>query len=170
MVQHKTEEIEGQAEAVIDNAVMKEDTAMHSRKRDGEWKMTRSEEEECGRGMKRSNRGGHVKDAAAAWMVGDKMPQIPGWRGDKMPQMPGRRGQDAADGRSASAQKQDSSHCIGGVQQLATQWTRTPPTQGRGRTRSTGATKSTAAEELASVLVGSTRNLRRLPPWFSVGL
>ena len=81
---NKTEEIEGQAEAVLaDYAIMKEDTAMmHSRKRAGKWKMARSKEE-CERGMKRSSRRGHAKDAAAAWMEGDKMPQMPGWRGTR---------------------------------------------------------------------------------------
>ena len=63
------------------------------------------------------------------------------------------------------------SHCIGGFQ-LATQWVRIkmmpPPTHGRRKTRSIGATQSKTAEELASVL-GEYAVLRRLPVWYSVG-
>ena len=43
-----------------------------------------------------------------------------------------------------------------------------PPTHGRRKTRSIGATQSKTAEELASVL-GEYAVLRRLPVWYSVG-
>jgi hypothetical protein len=91
--------------------------------------------------------GEDAQDSKAVWAEEINGSRMPGQRGTRCRRRLDGGGQDAADGgtRSASASKQES-HGIGGVQ-LVTQWTRFK------RTRSTGgATKSTAAEELAPVL------------------
>ena len=88
----------------------------------------------------KGSRGGGDHWVADAETKRDKMPQPPGRRGTRCR----RRRDGGGTTRSASASIQES-HGIGGAQ-FVTQWTRSK------RTRSTGATKSTAAEELASVL------------------
>ena len=97
----------------------------------------------------KGSRGGGDQWVADAETKRDKIPQPPGWRGTRCRSRLDGGGQDAADAgtggtRIASASIQES-HGIGGVQ-FVTQWTRSK------RTRCTGATKFTAAEELASVL------------------
>ena len=156
------------------NKTSLEDTAMQH----AEGKMVQRRRNE-GSEMNRSSRG---EDAADAWPEGDKLPQTRGRRGtscrrrvdgggqvaadawmeeDKMPQTPG---------RNVSARNQGS-HCTGCVQ-LATQWTRLkmpPPMHGRRRARGTGA-PNPLRRRSSLRFPGSTRNLRRLPQWFSVGL